>query len=226
MAYFDHFVLCQSRVHKRNYQLLVGACLLLASKCESSASPGISSSDISFSADNTFSSEDVLEKENVILSALRWKLAIPTIHDFVQLYIRKLGLERRRVAWMMKYLAELALQSPIHESYLPSKVAACVVVLALYCLGSENANVELWSREMEELTGWSWQSLESCLVTLSTLLHDVSTTLPQLSIISRRYRKVTRGSVANVHVPRISSFAALTVSREQHQQIYNSIFLS
>jgi hypothetical protein len=150
--------------------------------------------------------------EELLLCSLHWKLAMPTILDYVELYIQFLPFVDQRTAWVMRYFSELALQAPIHSLYLPSKIASCIVVLALYCLKEEEGanTVELWTREMEEFTGFTWQSLEGCLVTLTALLEDIRNTMPELSIIGRRYRKLARGSVAVINIPRVSSLAMLS----------------
>ena len=199
---------------------------MLAAKCESSVLPEITCTDVVFSADNTFGSQDMEAAEENLLSCLQWKLAIPTIFDFVELYSEILGIQNdqslssRRILCMMRYLSELVVQTTIHSSFLPSMVSSCIVVLSLFRLKDEaNAlGANLWPDQMVEITGYSWKSLEGCFNTMSPLLNDIFNTMPDLTIISRRYQKAIRENVASVHIPIITSFTELTTYREEQRR--------
>lgn len=192
------------------YQLVVGSCMYSASKCGERA---IEVSDISFSADNVFNDEQLVAAEDIILQQLDWKLAFPTILDFVLAYARTLGLEENsRTFWMMRYIADLALQTLVCLTFQPSLVAASVVALSLY--GLQEGNV--WPESLVRETGLQWHDLEECTVAISQQVEEINLTLPDLMIIGRRYRKTSRRQVGELAVPSISSFSTLTAYRARH----------
>jgi hypothetical protein len=186
------------------YQLLTGSCLCIASKCDDRV---INCSDISFSADNSFNPEQIEKVEGIILQQLDWKLAFPVILDFVMAYGHVLGLgNHSRSFWMMRYISELALQSPIYLNYKPSLIAASVVVLARFCLQER----DLWPESLERESGYAWYDLEECIMALSRLLEDIRSSMPSLIMIERRYRQISRAMTANHWIPSVDSFASLT----------------
>lgn len=134
--------------------------------------------------------------------------------DFVLAYVKVLGIyENNQLVWMMRYVSELSLLSPVYLSYLPSMIGASVVVLSSYCLGLE---ADPWPLSLEEATGYSWNDLEACTVALCRHLEDVRSTMPDLIMIARRYRKQERANVAEIAIPPIRSFATLTAYRQSH----------
>jgi hypothetical protein len=192
------------------YQLVAGSCLYSASKCGGRA---IAVSDISFSADNVFNDEQLVAAEDIILQQLDWKLAFPTILDFVLAYARTLGLEENsRTFWMMRYIADLALQTLVCLTFQPSLVAASVVALSLY--GLQEGNV--WPESLVRETGLQWHDLEECTVAISRELEEINLTLPDLMIVGRRYRQTSRRLVGVLAIPSISSFSTLTAYRARH----------
>jgi Cyclin, C-terminal domain len=153
--------------------------------------------------------------ENMILSQLGWKLAVPVVLDFVLAYAKVLGLpENHEVLWMMRYIAELGLQTQIYLSYRPSMIAASVVALSCFCLPTEG--VGLWPVSLESESGYAWHILEDCTLALCRAIEEARATMPDLSMVFRRYRKPSRANVAGFAVPSIQSFATLTSFRERH----------
>ena len=192
-----------------HYQLLAGACLYIASKCDGR---NIKCNDISFCADNVFNGKQIMGAEDIVLRQLKWKLAYPVVLDFVLAFVSAAGLqENSRLVWTMRYIAEQALQSPIYLSFKPSLIAASVFVLASICLQEQ----DLWPASLARQTGYGWEDLEACTVSLSRLVEDVRSTMPDLIIIERRYRKATRHQVAELSVPNITSFAAFSADRQR-----------
>jgi transcription initiation factor TFIIIB Brf1 subunit/transcription initiation factor TFIIB len=191
-----------------HYQLVAGACLLIASKCSEHS---ISSNDISFCSDNLFNADQVTGTEDFILRQLDWKLAFPTSLAFMISYTRLLGIDSdSQVFLMMRYVVELALQSPIYLTYKPSMIAASAVVLARCCMQES----EIWSEALEQETSYSLNDLCNCTMELSGLLENIRATMPELIMISRRYRKSSRQSVASISIPSISSFDSLVSYHE------------
>lgn len=182
---------------------MVGTCLYVACKCFETR---LTKGDLVFSADNTIFPNDISIAEEVILHELNWKLSYPTILDFVEMFCDELEYEQEsKPRRMARYISELALQSQVYLSFNPSLVASCVVALALIAVGSADA----WPEALEQATGHLWNDLEQCMMALSFDIHHVRATMPELKIISRRYRKTQNGRVSLIHIPRITVFATL-----------------
>jgi transcription initiation factor TFIIIB Brf1 subunit/transcription initiation factor TFIIB len=186
---------------------VAGTCLYIACKCFETR---LTKGDLVFSADNMLNANDVAIAEEVILHELDWKLSYPTIHDFVEMFTDELGLEEEsKQRRMARYISELALQSQVYLSFKPSLIASCVVALALVAVGSADP----WPDGLKQATGYSWNDLELCMMALSSGIHHVSATMPELKIISRRYRKTQNGRLSLIHIPRITLFASLRTPR-------------
>lgn len=113
--------------------------------------------------------------------------------------------DRVKPRMMARYIAELALQCQVHLAYQPSLVASCVVVLALFSTGTADP----WPDSLVKATDYSWNDLEGCMLALSSGIHQVRATMPNLKIILRRYRKNENGRVGHIHIPRVTVFASL-----------------
>lgn len=197
----------QRTFSNRRCQLVAGTCLYIACKCFETR---LTKGDLVFSADNMLNANDVAIAEEVILHELDWKLSYPTIHDFVEMFTDELGLEEEsKQRRMARYISELALQSQVYLSFKPSLIASCVVALALVAVGSADP----WPDGLKQATGYSWNDLELCMMALSSGIHHVSATMPELKIISRRYRKTQNGRLSLIHIPRITLFASLRTPR-------------
>ncbi|KAL3942579.1 MAG: hypothetical protein SGBAC_003249 [Bacillariaceae sp.] len=197
----------QYSMKKKYYQLVAAACLQIASKC----SKEISGCDICMCSDNEFSVSDLATTEEYVLKKLGWKLAFPSSLDFLNQLRIILDLEKdSRMFQVMQYVCELALQTKLYVHFEPSMVAATAVVLSNYSLD----NQELWSDELEQQTTYSLEDLAECTIAMSRLLEDVRHRYSNLIIIDQRYRKASRGCVAEISIPTITSFASL-VSYQQ-----------
>lgn len=198
---------------KQYYQLVAAACLQIASKC----SKEISGTDICMCSDNSFTVADLAKTEEYVLTKLGWKLAFPSSLDFLNQLRVCLGLEKdSRIFQYMRYISELALQTKLYVHFEPSMVAATAVVLSNYSLD----NQELWSDVLEQHTSYTLEDLAECTIAMSRLLEDVRHRYPHLIIIDQRYRKPSRGSVAEISIPTITSFASL-VSYQQARSLRN-----
>lgn len=189
---------------------MAGVCLGIASKCEGRE---INESDICFCADNTFEVSDVRKTEDTILLLLEWKLAFPTLLDFVKEYDELASSKSSgRETSMKQFLSELALQCPVSLIYRPSTLAACIVSLSAYLTGIQ----PIWPRELEEITGYKWFDLEDCMLELCDDLKWMETSMPELTMVHRRYHKHKRAWVAQgFSAPHISSFNTLTNQRNK-----------
>lgn len=198
----------------QHYQLIASACMFIACKCGVATS--MKATDFIHCSDNIFTAKHLSATEDMVLVALDWKLAYPTTADFLQRFwyddsvfghdrrerVMDFGHDRRE-RMMMRYLAELSLQSQVHVDLEHSLIAVCVIVYAQYCLQQEDT--PLWKEKYERSTGYSFDKVCSGVVTLSHRLEEIRSFAPELKVIDRRYRMVTN----TVAVPTITSPAVL-----------------
>jgi hypothetical protein len=175
----------------------------------------IRSQDLSFCCDKRFNCGQIDGLEELILSTLNCKLALPTIYDFCHAFIDNLGVDANSIEyWTLRYFADLALRSSSSIFFGPGMVAASVVVLARYCLGK----ADLWPSAVQEKTGFTLQQLESCILRLSRLNAEISVSLPGLLIIERAYRRSDRCEVANLPFPIVHSLDTLVQYQSAQRQ--------
>lgn len=158
---------------------------------------------------------DVQAMADMLLQTLNFRLAFPTILDFVRSYTRHVlpNLDEKNTSdrsyWMIRQIAELALQTPIHLSYKPSRIAACVLVLGRYSV-PESVVGMLWPESLQQATGYSLLDLKSCLQELAGRLEEIRVQVPNLGMVTRRYRSLSRGGVAAVAIPPVHNFDFVT----------------
>lgn len=219
---FIHFVLLyltsfrflqQGAIPLQHYQLVSSACMLIASKCNMQQLKEV---DFTRCSDNTFSTDTLQKMEELILEALEWKLALPSILEFVFAYAQILGVEPdSRELMMMQYLSELALQSQVHLEHKPSLIAAAVIVLSRYVL---DANTALWSKNLSEITGFEASTVFACVTSLCRCLEEVRSGLGP-GMIQRRYRQPRWQHVAAMEMPpQLSTETLQTFQLAQEQR--------
>jgi hypothetical protein len=205
MAYFERFLSSYGEIPWQRHQLALGACFLLATQVDPNSVP-ISARDLKFSADNTFDTNDVEVCRRFVLENLKFGLAIPSIANFSGAYLAEIVVDLRSTDSMIFFLSELALQTPMYINFRSSLIAACVIVLGMHTLGQQ----PLWPNVLAAKTGYQWQDLEDCLIQLSRALENIRISMPQLKMITRRYRCEHYWQVGAMAIPRITSFASLT----------------
>lgn len=200
MAYFDRFLSVYGEIPWERHQLAVGACFVLASQLDPD-SKGVSARDLTFSADNTFTIDDVVVCCLFVLENLKFGLAVPSISSFTHAYLSQNITDDGSTALMILFVAELALQTPLYLTYCPSLIAGCVVALAKHSLGQQ----PLWPLRLSLQTGYKWQDFKDCLIDLSRAIEHIRIFMPQLKMIVRKYR----WQVPSLTISRIVSFGSL-----------------
>lgn len=197
MALFRHFMWkTRACVPPQKFQLVASACMLIACKCNMHEMKEV---DFIRCSDNTFALEYLQKMEELVLETLKWKLALPTILDFVFSYVQLLKVEREsRELIMMQYISELALQSQLHRAYRPSLIAAAVVALSRYSLGESKP---LWTDTMEATTEYSEAEVFSCTVGLCNAIDEIRQRIPDHHVIQRRYLQPEAKRIGAVSIP-------------------------
>ena len=124
--YIDRF-LNLIKVSRSKLQLVGVSGMLIASKFEEIFPPGVD--DFVYISDNTFTRQQVIEMETLMLNSLQFDLTNPTSLGFLERYARITGSDAV-VTTLAKFLSELTLLDYGMVSFLPSHVALSCLVLA------------------------------------------------------------------------------------------------
>jgi cyclin B len=178
-----------SLVERSNLQLVGVSALLLASKYEEIYPPELK--DLVYITDKAYTEQQILQMEEKMVKALKYKMTIASIHCFMMRYL-KAGHADRRMVWLASYVAERMLQEYDMLKYLPSMVAACAVYVARKNLG-RNA----WSPTLLHYANYSEGSLRACLEDMQRLIHS---TKGSLAAVKKKYSSEKYGQVATMNL--------------------------
>uniref|UniRef100_A0A3Q3N147 G2/mitotic-specific cyclin-B2 n=1 Tax=Labrus bergylta TaxID=56723 RepID=A0A3Q3N147_9LABR len=160
--YLDRFLSCVACVKRGKLQLVGTAALMIAAKYEEISPPELS--EFVYTTDSTYTKKQLVRMEHVFLRVLAFKMAAPTINQFLQLFmsIQPLCANSENLA---QYLAELSLlEIDPFLQYNQSTVAA-----AAYCLGIYTINRSLWPDSLHYFTGYTMGEIVPCLNELHKL---------------------------------------------------------
>lgn len=170
----------------------------IATKCNMA---NMRPADFRYCSDNLFTVEELCDAEAMVLGVLQWKLAHPTIIDFIHAFTEHSDIGRESSeARMIAYLADLALQSYIHVELNASQIAACIVVLARF--GLSIPGQPLWKKAYVQLTGYTFDQVCDGVVALSRRLDEIRLLVPNLRVIDKRH-------LPNLTIPSVASTAVL-----------------
>uniref|UniRef100_S4R8K0 Cyclin A1 n=1 Tax=Petromyzon marinus TaxID=7757 RepID=S4R8K0_PETMA len=156
--YIDRFLSSMS-VLRGKLQLVGTAAMYLAAKFEEIYPPEVS--EFVFITDDTYTKQQVLRMEHLILRVLSFEVASPTIMQFLTQYL-KLGGACCRTRNLSMYLSEMSLlEVDPYLQYLPSLLAAAAFTLANYTISGL-----LWPSTLAEFTGYTLEDIRPCLAHL------------------------------------------------------------
>eukprot|EP01120_Amphizonella_sp_Union-15-10_P017460 TRINITY_DN9697_c0_g1_i1.p1 TRINITY_DN9697_c0_g1~~TRINITY_DN9697_c0_g1_i1.p1 ORF type:complete len:330 (-),score=65.50 TRINITY_DN9697_c0_g1_i1:47-1036(-) len=171
--------LSRKEVTKRTLQLVGVASLLVASKYEEEQA--LSVNDMIYISADTYTRKEVLAIERDILATLEFRLSVPTIKNFLDLFLLFADLlEDRNLYFFTHYLAEMCLAYYKFWEYPRSMVAASIV-----CLGLNLIKRTTWSHPLTILTRYHVTQLDCCITDISRLL-AMAPNLP-LKTVYRKY---------------------------------------
>lgn len=126
----QHFIdshLMQSRdMHREEFQLLGLASILIAAKLEEVRPPGLA--ELAQICDESFTVRQIAAYELRVCSALRWRLAFPTVLCWVEMYMAHLAMFVTRDELTAMHTRTLALTDVLLHS--PRSLGLCPSVLA------------------------------------------------------------------------------------------------
>eukprot|EP00062_Callorhinchus_milii_P015910 gi/632966642/ref/XP_007899531.1/ PREDICTED: cyclin-A2-like [Callorhinchus milii] len=156
--YVDRFLSSMS-VQRGKLQLVGTAAMFLASKFEEIYPPEVG--EFVYITDDTYTINQVLKMETLVLKVLSFDLAAPTIIQFLMHYFRQQQLNSR-IESLALYLGELTLiNADAFLKYLPSMIAA-----AAFCLANYTITGFCWTTVLENFSGYSSKDIHSCLTDL------------------------------------------------------------
>jgi hypothetical protein len=127
VASLDRFLSTTRSVPRTQLQLIAVACLLVAAKHEEEMHPSVA--DLAAMAAHSFTAEDLVRMEALLLSSLKFCLAPPTSYTFLSVFKGLFSL-RPEVFSLAAYYLEISMMEYSLLSISPSVLAAGAVVLA------------------------------------------------------------------------------------------------
>lgn len=196
VGYIDRF-LSKISVLRGKLQLVGAASMFLASKYEEIYPPDVT--EFAYITDDTYTKQQVLRMEHLILKVLTFDVAVPTINWFCEDFLKTCNAEDKLKSLTM-FLAELTLvDMDPYLKYVPSVTAAASLCLARYAMGQEP-----WPASMVKKTGYEIGHFADCLKDLHKTYKNAASH-PQQSIIEKyrleKYHQVS--DFAKYPVPQI-----------------------
>jgi len=185
----DRFL--EVRVAARRYLQLVGVtALLIAAKFEELYPPQIS--DFVYVTDKTYTKEEVIKMEVLMLSALDFNVCRPTAVHFLERYQRINGCTEAHKD-LVQYLLELTLTDYKMVKYPPSHLAAAAILLSNKLLKRQPS----WTPAAVKLTKMPEHSLKECAKEMCGLLEQAETS--PLQAVRKKFSQLKHHSVAKLN---------------------------
>jgi len=188
--YTDRF-LSKMSVLRGKLQLLGTAAMYIAAKYEEIFPPDVA--EFVYITDDTYTKQQVLRMEHLILKVLNFHMNAPTANCFLLHFLRYCKADAK-TEHLARYLAELTLieAEPFLE-FLPSEVASSALYLSMYILG------KTWTSETSALTGYKPEQLEKCIREMHKCMQNAPAH-PQQAI-QEKYKQERYSYVATIEPP-------------------------
>ncbi|KAM7290843.1 G2/mitotic-specific cyclin-A-like [Ixodes scapularis] len=171
VSYVDRFLSAMS-VIRNKLQLVGTAALYIAAKFEEIYPPKVS--EFVFITDDTYTKQQVLRMEQLVLKVLSFDMAAPTIYYFL-LRFAEVGKAPDTVKHLAHYLCELTfLEDDPYLQYLPSIVAG-----ASLCLANHTLNRYPWSSDLVLYSGYNVEDFKECIHSLHSSFCNAGTQAQQ-----------------------------------------------
>ena len=161
-------------------------------------------------ADNVFNETELCTEAYILLPMLDYKLASPTLLDYLYAFRNVPGLVLHDKEWeMWCYVSELALRCHAASVFWHYSLAMACVILARFALQVDDV---LWPSVLEtELYAMKItdETAQKCTVTLMRQCQEIAETCPEFVTVQRRYSKASRKKVADIALPNLTSFEPL-----------------
>lgn len=185
-------VLSSGPVARKKLHLLGVSALLIASKYEESYAPPLD--DFHACSGNTFTDEEIIKMEKVLLNRIGFNLCIPASVQFLRRY-SKAARSDSETHTLSKYLTELSMTSHTMVGFLPSEIAASAVLIARNMRGVPTK--QLWNPTLVHYSGYEQYDIMNCARSLNKVLYNEMMTVKK-SAIFLKYSSTSLLSVARV----------------------------
>jgi len=187
-------------VSRTKLQLVGCTAMLIASKYEEIYAPEVR--DFVYISDRAYKRDEILMMESVMLNTLEFNLTVPTPLRFGQRFIKLVTPpdDPKTFRFLVEYLMELTLQNYEFLCFLPSKIAASAVYLALSVLSG--GREPEWTGLLKRQTHYDVSDLRDCVTKLRSLAAKKPT---KYKAVRKKYSEAKLNSVATIKISDICS---------------------
>jgi len=180
-------------VTRKRLQLVGVVAMFIAAKFEEVDPPSAGS--FAYITDNAYTKDDIFKMECTVLTALGFKIVVPTSVHFFEYLLRACRCDdlQREVA---QYVLELALPDLKMLRHEPSHLVSAALLLCNELLGRRPA----WPPQMSRLSRHSEQALRGCAAELRNLLEAAPGS--NLQAVRKKYSQQTHLAVAKMSFSR------------------------
>jgi len=189
------------QISRSTLQLVGVTCIWIASKYEEIHAPLVD--DFVYITDNTYSRQEILTTELIILRTLKFKLTMSTIKNFLVRFLILAGVVDQRVIYHASFLAELILPFySIIRRYRPSLLAA-----AILCISKQTFGLAPWTVQFEHYSRYRPQDLRQCIQEIFEAHKIVSAaSAGKLTAAREKYRQHKFFSVSEMKLASLPPF--------------------
>uniref|UniRef100_A0A6V1NEH1 Uncharacterized protein n=1 Tax=Heterosigma akashiwo TaxID=2829 RepID=A0A6V1NEH1_HETAK len=188
VSILDRYYAATGELPQRNsFQAHGIACLLLATKYHESRPLRIQEC-VTYTA-GSCTAEQVLKVESKILSTIGFRLAVPTVHTFVQIFLSTSSLVPDAQN-LTAYISEMCLYEAELLKFAPSLVALSAIFLALSPVGaSESERKQTAWEETGKCSNYRMDDFEKCMAAIKGQLKSTIYTRShrKLEAVDRKY---------------------------------------
>ncbi|CAG0887930.1 unnamed protein product [Darwinula stevensoni] len=177
ISYLDRFLSVMS-VLRGKLQLVGVTAMFIAAKYEEIYPPEIS--EFTYITDDTYTKEQVLKMEHLMLRVLEFNMCAPTPLVFFSKFVSDANANESTIRLGL-FMLELALIETETLKYLPSELAS-----AAFYLTFEIKDVFLCEKKFQEVTSYTVQALRDPIAHLQHIL-SLSFKHPQMQVIRNKY---------------------------------------
>jgi len=187
IGYIDKF-LSLVGVQRPKLQLVGTASMFIAAKYEEIYPPDVA--EFVYITDDTYTRNQVLKMESVILKLLEFKVAMPTINWFTERFMDALDMsdKAKSLAFMLTELSLIEVEGFLQ--YQPSLIAASAVALAKLTVGDS----EFLPSTLCEVSKYSLGDLAPCMRSLHQMHHTSKVVAQQA--VNEKYKQPKYHSVS------------------------------
>lgn len=193
----DRYLSKDAKIPRHRLQLMGITSMFIASKYEEIYPPDVF--DFVRITDNAYSTEEVFECEELMLRQLGYRVACPTVYQFLIRFLKASGSTSKQTEYFANYIVDRTLQEYKMIKYLPSQIAASAVYIAREQLNEQ----PFWHSTLEFHTTYTTPCLDSSICEIKQIIwssyHEIGK-MSKLNAVNRKYNKEKYMSVSSIHL--------------------------